>query len=317
MRIVFLGNFRVNYTSETHHCLSLESLGHDVVRMQETDATGDEVLEQAMQSDMFVWVHTHGWDTRGTDMRLVLQSLKRMGIPSVTYHLDLWFGLRRQADMQSDAYWDIEHFFTVDKLMADWLNANSNVKGHYLQAGVFDQECYREKAVKVPPFDVVFAGSKQYHPEWQYRPQLVQWLQDTYGDRFAHFGNDGKWGVIRGEKLNRVYADAKVIVGDSLCINFNYPNYWSDRVYETVGRGGFMIHPYISGMEQHFEDRKHLVFYDFGKFDQLKSLIDYYLEHPDEAEEIRQAGFEHVKANHTYRNRWEHIIKEILSHDAN
>lgn len=316
MRIVFLGNFRVDFTSETHHCNTLADLGHDVVRMQESEATGDQVLEQAMAADMFVWVHTHGWRTAGADMRTVLQALKRMGIPTVTYHLDLWFGLRRQQDMQQDPYWSIQHFFTVDKNMADWLNANSEVKGHYLPAGVYDKECYRLEPVQVPPFDVAFVGSKRYHQEWQYRPQLVQFLQDTYGDRFAHFGNDGKWGVVRGEKLNRVYADAKVVVGDSLCINFNYPSYWSDRVYETLGRGGFMIHPYISGMEQHFKDREHLVFYDFGNFKQLKSLIDYYLEHADEREQIRTAGFEHVKANHTYRNRWQQIIKEVTSHGA-
>lgn len=311
MKIVFLGNFRVDYTSETHHANTLEAMGHDVVRMQESEATGDQVLEQAMQANMLVWVHTHFWQTQGTSMALVLQSLRRMGIPSVTYHLDLWFGLQREKDMETDPYWNIEHFFTVDKLMADWLNSNTPVKGHYLQAGVYDKECYMVEPVKVPPFDVVFAGSKKYHPEWQYRPELVQWLQNTYGDRFAHFGHDGYWGVVRGDKLNRVYADAKVTVGDSLCINFNYPNYWSDRVYETLGRGGFMIHPYIAGMEQHFEDLKHLVYYDFGNFEQLKSLIDYYLEHTEEREAIRKAGFEHVKANHTYRNRWEHIIKEI------
>lgn len=312
MRITFLGNFRVDYTSETHHALSLEHLGHEVIRMQETQATGEQILEQAGQSDMFVWVHTHGWQTRGLDMREVLKMLRANGIPSITYHLDLWFGLQRQRDMERDAYWEIEHFFTVDKLMADWLNQNTNTKGHYLQAGVFHKECVMVEPVKKSPFDLVFVGSRRYHNEWQYRPQLVDWLNETYGERFAHFGNDGKWGIVRGEKLNRVYADAKVAIGDTLCINFNYPNYWSDRVYETIGRGGFIIHPYISGMESHFTDREHLVYYDYGNFKQLKSLIDYYLEHDDEREAIRKAGFEHVARNHTYVNRWQAIIKEVF-----
>lgn len=314
MRIVFLGNFRVDYTSETHHCNTLADMGHDVVRMQETDATADDVLEQAMQSDMFVWVHTHGWHTRGS-MSTTLKALKRMGIPSVTYHLDLWLGLRREQDIRTDPYWDIEHFFTVDKLMADWLNTETAVKGHYLQAGVYNRECEMLEPKAVIPLDVTFVGSKRYHAEWQYRPQLVQWLQDTYGDRFWHYGNDGMK-IIRGRELNEVYAESKVVIGDSLCIDFKYPSYWSDRVYETLGRGGFMIHPYIQGMEQHFEDRKHLIFYDFGNWQQLKSLIDYYLTHPEEREAIRKAGFEHVRANHTYRNRWEHIIKEVCGNGA-
>lgn len=314
MRIVFLGNFRVGYTSETHHANTLNDMGHEVVRMQETDATADDVLAQCLEADMFVWVHTHGWHTLGS-MSTTLKALKRMGIPSVTYHLDLWFGLRRQVGMQTDPYWDIEHFFTVDKLMADWLNTETEVKGHYLQAGVYNRECEMLEPKGAIPLDVTFVGSKRYHAEWQYRPQLVQWLQDTYGDHFWHYGNDGMK-IVRGKELNEIYAESKVVIGDSLCIDFKYPSYWSDRVYETLGRGGFMIHPYIQGMEQHFEDRKHLVFYDFGNWQQLKSLIDYYLTHTEEREEIRKAGFEHVKAKHTYHNRWEHIIKEVCGNGA-
>ena len=45
-------------------------------------------------------------------------------------------------------------------------------------------------------------------------------------------GGDGL-GVVRGEKLNQLYADSKIVIGDSLSLNFDYPGYWSDRIYET------------------------------------------------------------------------------------
>ena len=108
-----------------------------------------------------------------------------------------------------------------------------------------------------------------------------------------------------------VGQSTKIVVGDTLCINFKYPDYWSDRVYETMGRGGFIIHPYVQGMEREFEDKKHLVFYEYGNFNQLKELIDYYLEHDEEREAIRKAGHELVKSKYTYRNRWEQILKEL------
>ena len=60
-------------------------------------------------------------------------------------------------------------------------------------------------------------------------------------------------GVIRGKELNDLYATAKVVVGDTLCKGFNYPYYFSDRLFETTGRGGFLIHPYIKGLEDYFE----------------------------------------------------------------
>lgn len=315
MKIVFLGNFKVDYSSENHHRRSLEALGHTVIAMQEGEVRSEAIYRQALGAQMFIWVHTHGWYTKGSiPMYRVLNALKIRNIPTVTYHLDLWLGLKRQEDLRRDhIYQYIEHFYTVDKKMADWFNANTKVKGHYLPAGVFDQETYMSEVPSRKSNDVVFVGSKFYHPEWQYRPQLITWLEETYGDKFTRANGDTETGVMRGDELNRFYAGSKVVVGDSLCLNFDYPYYWSDRVFETMGRGGFIIHPYIKGMEDYFEDGKHLVFYEFGNFDDLKKKIDYYLTHDKEREAIRKAGFEHVKQHHTYIERWRHIIEEVTN----
>jgi hypothetical protein len=308
--IAFLGNFRVDYTTEFHHAASLNALGHNVIRLQETQATSEDILKIALQSDLFVWVHTHGWKTPGDlTMDRVLKRLKSKNIPTMTYHLDLWLGLGRESDLDKDpVYKYIDHFFTVDKQMANWFNKNTEVKGHYLPAGVFHEECYIKPSRKI--LDVIFVGSKGYHQEWPYRPKLVNWLQSTYKKRFRHYGRDGLKS-IRGAELNSVYAATKVVVGDTLCPDFKYPSYWSDRIYETLGRGGFLIHPYIPGLEKEFKDREHVVFYEYNNFEQLNELIDYYLEHEEEREAIRQAGHLHVKNNYTYKNRWEHILREL------
>lgn len=313
MRIVLYGNFVVPYCSEVQYANTLEAMGNEVIRLQETTATTETVLNESLKSDLLVWVHSHGFVNKGSlTMRQVLAMLKEANITTMAYHLDLYYGLDRWKEYEDSDYFNIQHFFTVDKLMADWFNENTNVKGHYLQAGVYEPECYMYKVPIKPEYenDVAFVGSRGYHPEWQYRPQLVDWLKNTYGSKFAHYGNDGK-GVVRGEALNKVYWNTKVVVGDTLCLNFDYPYYWSDRVYETMGRGGFIIHPYIKGMEEQFEDGKHLVFYEYGNFEQLKELIDYYLTHDEEREAIRLAGHNWVKENHTYTNRWKTILKEL------
>jgi|688.fasta_scaffold00152_17 hypothetical protein len=309
-KITFLGNFRVDYSSESHHAKTLESLGHEIIKLQESETTSEVVLENAKQSDLFIWIHTHGWPTPGRlTMQDVLLKLKRYQIPSMTYHLDLWFGLSRQRDLRTKpVYRHIDHFFTVDRKMADWFNTRTTVKGHYLPAGVYDKECtYRPSKLKE---EVIFVGSKTYHAEWPYRPKLINFLSKTYGARFNLYGKEGL-GVVRGQDLNNLYASTKVVVGDTLCPNFDYPDYWSDRIYETLGRGGFLIHPYIPGLEKEFEDKKHVVFYEYNNLDQLKQLIDYYLEHEEEREEIRKSGHDMVKTNYTYKNRWQHILKEL------
>lgn len=311
MRVTFLGNFQVPYSSETHHAASLESLGHHVVRLQEPEATVDNILTEALNSDMFVWVHTHGWNTPGIE--LVLARLREERIPTITYHLDLWMGLERQRDMRSGPYWDIDHFFTVDKLMADWLNENTPVKGHFLPAGVFDKECYISAEPSPHANDVIFVGSRRYHPEWLWRPQLIDWLRETYGTRFTHIGGDGDTGTLRGDELNRAYANSKVAVGDTLCLGFTYPYYASDRLFEAPGRGGFQIFPRIHGLQEWFTDGETIRLFDYGDFDQLKILIDYYLANDAEREQIRVAGHEHVVDHHTYRQRWAAIIKTVFA----
>lgn len=309
MTIFFIGNFEVSYSSESHYLRTLRQMGHEVVTFQENHTSGTEILkavENGKVPDWLFWVHTHSFKVEG--MAEVLKQFKEQGIPTVGYHLDLYKGIGREPTPDND-YWKIEYFFTCDKNFVPDLQA-LGIKAYYLPAGVVADECYLGNKVPQYEHDVIFTGSKGYHREWPYRPQLINWLQDTYRERFAHYGGDGR-GVVRGHALNDLYASSKIVVGDTLCIGFNYPYYFSDRLYEAVGRGGFLIFPYIKGIEECFDLETELVTYEFGNFEQLKQKIDYYLEHPEEREKIRQAGFERVKKDHTYTHRLNHIIATI------
>ena len=317
MKIVFLGNFVVDYTSETHWVNSIESLGHQVFKLQERVADAKAIYNIAKDCDMLVWVHTHGWQTPKSDgfgdMGDVLRMLKDLNIPTVAYHLDLYMGLDRWREYGNDLYLDgLEYFFTVDKFMADWLNKNTDTKGIYLPAGVFDKECIM-MAYQPVGYDIVFTGSRNYHPEYPFRPQLIDFLHKTYGRRFLHIGNDGEVSPQRGLKLNQIYRNAKIVVGDTLQINFDYPFYYSDRAFEVPGRGGFSIFPNIKGIEECYDDGKEIVLYKHGDLLDLKEKIDYYLTHDNEREIIRKAGFERTKRDHTYINRWKFILDKVFN----
>ncbi len=311
MRIVFLGNFRVPFTTENDLAYSYEKLGHQVVRMQEDYVRTQDVLMEAKRSDMLHYVHTHGWETRGNiTMDEVLRKLANAGIPTISTHLDTWFGLKRASDVMNHPFWHTQYIFTADGGADEWLKAQG-VNHFYLKAGVVERDAFKGDWKQQFAHDVVFVGSRNYHPEWPYRPQLVDWLQRTYGDRFAHYGGDGR-GVVRGKTLNDLYASAKVVVGDSLNLNFDRQEYWSDRIYETTGRGGFIIHPFIEGLQNDFEIGKEIIVYKYRDFDELKSKIDYYLDYDVEREAIRDAGHERTKRDHTYTNRMQEVINIVF-----
>lgn len=311
MRIVFVGNFRVPFTTENDLAWSYEKLGHKVIRMQEDYVTTQQVLSEASNADMLHYVHTHGWQTRGfITMDEVLRKLKQRGIPTVSTHLDTWYGLKRASDVANHPFWQTEYVFTADGGADEWIKS-LGIPHHYLKAGVVERDCFIGDKRENYAYDVIFVGSKQYHPEWPYRPQLINWLEKTYGSRFAHFGGDGR-GVVRGKDLNDLYASAKVVVGDTLCLNFDRQEYWSDRIYETTGRGGFIIHPFIEGLQNDFEIGKEIIVYQYGNFDELKTKIDYYVANDKQREEIRMAGHERTKHDHTYTNRMQQVIETVF-----
>ena len=310
MKIAFVGNFEVSFSSENHHAQSLEALGHEVVKLQEGKRSAQEIYEKARTAEILVWIHTHGWETKG-NVSEAIAKLKDAGVVVISYHLDLWLGLEREKDLNKDPFYtQLDYFFATDKLMCDYFNEHTKVKGVYVPAGVFHKEAYMAQFDGNYKHDVIFVGSRGYHPEWQYRPMLIDWLKDTYGANFAHFGGDGL-GVVRGHKLNHLYTHSKVAVGDTLCHDFEYPHYFSDRLFETTGRGGFLIFPYIKGLEEQFEIDREIVTYQFGNFAELREKIDYYVRNDAQREAIRKAGHERAKNNHTYMHRWERILNEV------
>lgn len=313
MRVTFYGNFEVSYCSEVHHAKSLESLGHEVIRLQEPRTPADTIRGEACASDMFVWIKTHGWETPGIES--AIDSIKAAGVPVVSYHLDAYRQIPdRWARYQSDPYMrSLDHFFTVDQTLADWLNENTTQRGHYLPPGVYGPECYISDQPSPFANDVLFVGSAGYHASYPMRPRLVNWLIDTYGPRFTHLGGGGTIGTVRGDDLNRAYANSKVVVGDSYICDPNYPGkYWSDRIPETLGRGGMLLHPWVYGLDEQFTDGTHLVTYQHGDFDELRQLIDFYTQHGAERELIRHAGHQHAKATATYAHRWQTILDTVF-----
>jgi hypothetical protein len=302
MVIRYVGNFRETYCTETHLAKTLENLGHEVIRLQE-DTTQDVVGK----CDLFLFTRTWG----NTVKMEHLQEYKKMKIPTVSWHLDLYVGLQRDGGIDNDPFWRTDFVFTPD---GDPKSAEvfkeKGINHHYMKPGVFKDECYIPKIPTPDRHELIFVGSYNYHPEWPYRQQLIDFLKSTY-PQFEHWGPEGR-GLVRGDALNRLYANTKVVVGDSLCLGFDKPYYWSDRVYETLGRGGFLIHPYIEGMDEEFVDGVHLAYYKYGDFEELKAKIDYFLQADRVREDIRKIGHEFVKKHATYENRAKDVLDVVL-----
>lgn len=154
-------------------------------------------------------------------------------------------------------------------------------------------DCRGGQVVEAP--EIAFTGSIYgERGEWHKK------LKDIYGDRYEAFNDK------HGRDLNDLCVSTKVMVSPQ------YPQtdkFWSNRVYNTLGRGGFLIHPYCKDILKEFKDGKNIVLYK--DFDDMVKKIDYYLENDEEREKIRIAGRDLVRSKYTYKDRVKTICKRL------
>jgi hypothetical protein len=298
MKIVFLGNFKFPFTTESHHAWTWERLGHQVVRLQENSATTDQVLAACEGAQIFQYTHTHGWNTPGTvPLDEMLRRIRKMGVVSFSYHLDLYWGLnvldKRQDRIGEHPSWKVDYFFSTDGNHDAEFKARG-VNHIYMPPGVVEYGCKKGQFNQTLASDIAFVGSTGYHPEYPFRHHLITQLQRVYGRQFRVFSG------YREDSLNSVYASCKIVVGDHCFAG--KPKYWSDRLPETCGRGGFLLYPKTEGMTIPTAT------YEAGNLVDLYNRIAYFLNHPQERESIRDAAFEHVKRHDTYTNRLSEIL---------
>jgi len=307
MTIGFIGNFIPPFSTENDRKWSFEKLGHRVLTFQENETDPAQLLNRIHDIDLLLYSHTHDPAYHIIGLKAVFIEFEKHFIPTASVHLDRWAWLKREEDIGKEATWFAHYQFMADfSPEAVDLYIKHRINAYHLLPGVVERDCYMDKNYNGKDFlyDVVFVGSRGYHPEYPFRPKLIDFLKETYGNRFGHYGNDGE-GVARGEALNRLYAVSKVVVGDT-CFG-GRPNYVSDRYYETRGRGGFLLHPYVEGI-----DTIGIGEYEAGNLVDLKTQIDYWLKHNRERETRRKLAHHYVKSFETYTQRAEELLDVIF-----
>ena len=312
MRVVYRGNFGVDFSTESHVSKSLEALHHDVVRHQEDRVPWGATLEACREADLFLWTSTYSMANEWprVDAREAVRTLNAM-LPTAALHLDLFWGLPRSSQVVTEPWFKLRYVFTADGDHDEEFRL-AGVNHHWLMPAVYHAECFPGTARKELSSDIAFVGNwhSGYHPEYEGRYKLVEFLRSTYGERCAFWPKLGEH-AVRGRQLNDLYASVKVVVGDS-CFANTSKRYTSDRVFETVGRGGFLLFPRIACVEAALNDGEHLRFYTPGDFAELKDTIDWWVAAEDKDRlDIQHAGQDHVRERHTYMNRLADLIATV------
>jgi hypothetical protein len=301
----YVGNFGPSHSTETHVGQALEANGVKVTRHQENEVDWATLHRKVARADFVLWTSTHDYAPPATYPHQ-LEFLSKVKPPVVGYHLDIWWDLKREPRVFEAPFFRSTMVVTADGGHPDrW--ATAGVNHRYMPPGVSEFECGGGTARPEFSAPLAFVGSWQggYHPEHDHRRQLVKHLQRR---GCAFWPRQGK-PAVRGEALRDLYASTTVNVGDS-CFAGRIANYFSDRVPECVGRGGFLLHPHVDGVTDGtlYTDGEHLRCWQVGDWGELDRLIDHYTAHPDEARAVAEKGRAHVLANHTYTVRMRELL---------
>ena len=320
LRFAYIGNFGPEHSTENHVRQALVRNGHEVTTLQEnTVETWETLRGSPIDADVVLWTRTGwdwpaltGWTKEEADahQRAALANLHDVGIPVVGYHLDRWWGLNRQGQVTEEPFFEADIVCTADGGHdAQWLDAGVNHR--WFPPGVSLAECERAFAGRDRRWanlDVAFVGSwMSYHEEWlDYRRSLVSALSRRYRRRFSPLPLRGG---LRGEALTQLYGTVPVIVGDS-CLSGDITSYCSDRLPETIGRGGFLVHPDVEGITDGtvFRSGEHLATYPLGDFNAMVEIIDRYLGDEPARKAMVDVGRSHVMAHHTYEARMTELV---------
>ena len=306
LTVAYVGNFVPPSSTENQVAWTLEAMGHEVLRLQENHTRWDVVTHVAKSADLLLWTTTSLEDHEGASQ--CLKALDSAGVPSVAFHLDLWFGIKREVQVVTHPFFRCAYVITADGGHPERFAA-LGVNHHWMPPAIYAPDAICGTPTEdYSRFPIVFVGSFPYpHQEHAaQRSELIRFLQTYYGAKHRLYRSG-----VRGSKLADLYASAVVAMGDS-CLAGKVRNYWSDRIPETVGRGCLIIHPYVPGIEDHYTDGFHLRTYDVGDWSTLKMMTDHYLANPEDARSIGLAGQAHVRQHHTYTNRMQSVIELVL-----
>ena len=304
--LAMLGNFRPEFSTENDLLWTLNDMGYEVRSFQEDTDSTESILRECEDAgvELLIYVHTHGWSTPGMlSLDELWKRLERKGVKTCSFHLDRYWGLnaldRREDNIGKHAFWHTNCVFSADGgnqagfksrgVNHVWLPPGSSKRWS------FDGDFRPEFAVNVG-----FVGARGYHDqEYPFRGQLISFLEETYGNSFRLFQG------VRGVQLNDLYKSVKVLVGDSCFANQDggIDAYISDRVPETLNRGGLLLHPAVERINW-----PGLVTYSPGNLGDLTDKIDWFLSNPEERVAATKVGSAWARANETYHNRMTYLL---------
>jgi len=150
-------------------------------------------------------------------------------------------------------------------------------------------------------FDVSFVGTCYGN-----RAEVVARLRGA-GIRVEAFGRGWPSGPLPTEEMVRTYSRSRINLGFSGVAGHKNTYHLKGRDFEVPMSGGLYLTEHNDELADVFDIGKEIVTY--SGFADLVSKIRWLLEHPQEAEVIRRAGYARAIREHTWEMRFDRVFR--------
>ncbi len=180
-------------------------------------------------------------------------------------------------------------------------------------------EQYRRRGITNVILSQWGVNHRLYRPLERPRRYGVTFIGQPHGDRRAvvrHLAALGipveTWGY--GWPRGKISTRQAVEIINESAVNLNLSNaviptyeQIKGRDFEVPACRGLLLTGRVGGLEQYYEPEKEVLAYD--SFDDMARRIRWALEHPAEADRVREAGYSRVLGEHTYERRFAAIFR--------
>lgn len=276
---------------------AFERLGYRVVRYEEAEFEKgfiNEIIK--IKPDFILFAKL-----RVSIAQLAMQEWKHAGITTVCWHPDLYFGLSREPLIGTQPMWQADFVFSPDGGNQERFK-ELGVNHHVLRQAIAEDDIEKVAIDPEQICDVLFVGSNsKVHG---HRNAIIEELEKHYHVRWIGQDNSDEY---RAKALSVAIQSAKIVLGDSVPSDY----YWSNRIYETIGRYGFTIHSRIKGIEDEYKVGEHFDTYEIGNIKELKEKIDYWLPKEKERRQVAEQGADFTRQKHTLIERCKTLLDII------
>jgi len=192
-----------------------------------------------------------------------------------------------------------------------------NIPAYYWQVAY---EPVPDELPDMPAFDVVFMGNA-YSEDRRQLESILRGYGNAHNASIGFYGSgwqDGQGSTMYDfARTAALTKSAKIVIGDNQWADRE--GFVSNRLFETLAHGGFLLHQTIPGLERLTGLKDGVHYASWSDFDDLQKKITYWLSDDQRKDRARIArnGKRAVLKHHSFESRVKQLFDEILPEVVN